>query len=63
MKKSLQKRKNYSVGYERSLDLSRCALKMSEELRKNVSKQSILDALISTLTDQAVYKKIVKILQ
>lgn len=58
-----ENRKTYSLDPERSRDLARKALDMSEALGRSVARQDVLDALVECLGDPAVYKKVVKLLK
>lgn len=58
MKKEPEKRKSYSVLESKSLALGRASLQMTEDLGKTVHRQTILNALIDTLSDKDVYKKV-----
>lgn len=57
------KRRTYSLDPNRSIELSRIALDISASLGKRVTKQDILDNLVSLLGDKDVYKKIVNLLK
>jgi len=58
-----EKRKTYSLDPEKSRDLARHALDMSEELGKTVPRQTILDALVECLKDKAVFTKVRNIIK
>lgn len=53
-----EKRKTYSLDPERSRELARHALDLSDELEKSVARQTILDVLVECLGDKAVYTKV-----
>lgn len=61
--KQAQKRKTYSLSNERSLDLAKISLQMTEETGKTVPRQSILDTLVSLLQEKDVYDRVVNSLQ
>lgn len=58
-----KKRKTYSLDPEKSRDLARHALDMSEELGKTVPRQTILDALVECLADKAILTKVRSIIK
>lgn len=59
----IERRKTYSLDPERSRELARHALDMSEELGKTVPRQNVLDALVTLLGDKAVYKKVLNLIK
>lgn len=53
-----EKRKNITLSAERSRELSRLALSISEELAQTVPKQTVLEVLILQLgKNEALYNK------
>jgi hypothetical protein len=58
-----EKRKTYSLDPERSRELARHSIDMSEELGKTVPRQTILDALVECLKDKAVFTKVRNIIK
>lgn len=57
--KTAEKRKTYSLDAELSRDLAHSSITMSDELKRSVSRQGILDQLVKLLRDdKTVYKKV-----
>lgn len=63
MENVTEKRKTYSLDPDRSRELARHALDLSDELGKSVPRQSILDALVQLLNDKAVFTKVRNIIK
>jgi hypothetical protein len=61
--KEEKKRKTYSLDNERSGDLARHSLDLSDEIGKTVPRQAVLDALVECLKDKTVYSKVRNILK
>ena len=59
----IEKRKTYSLDPEKSRDLARHTLDLSEDLGKTVSRQSVLDALVECLKDKTVFNKVRNIIK
>lgn len=57
-----KKRKTYSLDNERSSDLARHALNLSDDTGKTVPRQAVLDALVECMKDKAIYVKVRNIL-
>lgn len=58
-----RKRRTYSLDPDRASDLGRVQIDISDELKRNVNRQDILDELVLLAsTDTTVYNKIVKAL-
>jgi hypothetical protein len=56
-----RKRRTYSIDPDRASDLSRSQIEISDETKRNVNRQDILDVLVELLaTDKDVYKKVIK---
>lgn len=58
-----EKRKTYSLDPNKSRELARHSIDMSEELGKTVPRQAILDALVECLKDKAVFTKVRNIIE
>jgi hypothetical protein len=58
MAKQIEKRKTYSLHPERSRELSRLTLDISDALSKTIPKQDVLDALVGILSDKVVLNKV-----
>ena len=59
-----RKRRTYSIDPDRASDLGRSQIEISDETKRNVNRQDILDVLVGLLaTDKDVYKKVIKELQ
>lgn len=58
-----EKRKTYSLAPDMSRELARHALNISEKLGKNVTRQSILDALVGSMKDKNTYNLVIKKLE
>lgn len=57
-------RKTYSLQHERAMGLARCALQLSTDTARTVTKQDTLDTLVQLLeTDTAVYKKVLSVMK
>lgn len=57
-------RKTYSLKHERAMGLARCALQLSTDTARTVTKQDTLDNLVYLLeNDPAVYKKVLAIIK
>jgi len=55
-----RKRRTYSIDPDRASDLSRSQIEISDETKRNVNRQDILDVLVELLaTDKDVYKKVI----
>ena len=54
----IEKRKTYSLSPDRSRELARYSIDMSEELGNTVARQAILDALVGCLSDKTVFNKV-----
>lgn len=64
MKKIAQKRKTYSLATERSFDLARLAMQMTEETGQTVPRQTLLDALVvCAVKDKSVYSKALRLIE
>jgi hypothetical protein len=56
-----RKRRTYSIDPDRASDLGRSQIEISDETKRNVNRQDILDVLVELLaTDKDVYKKVIK---
>lgn len=62
MKTEKKRRKSYSLDPERTRELARHALNMSDATQKTVHRQEILDTLVGLLADKTVYAKVVGII-
>ena len=58
-----EKRKTYSLDPNKSRELARHSIDMSEELGKTIPRQAILDALVECLKDKAVFTKVRNIIE
>ena len=58
IKKEEKRRKTYSLDSDRSGDLARHALDLSDELNRTVPRQLVLDVLVECMKDKAVYSKV-----
>jgi hypothetical protein len=63
MVKKITNKKTYAIDTERSHELARFSIDMGVALGKTVTRQSILDALVLSLADKAVYKKVLNIIK
>jgi len=55
-----RKRRTYSIDPDRASDLGRSQIEISDETKRNVNRQDILDVLVELLaTDKDVYKKVI----
>lgn len=61
--KEEKRRKTYSLDADRSGELARHSLDLSDELGKNVPRQTVLDALVECLKDKTVYSKVRNIIK
>jgi len=56
-----RKRRTYSIDSDRASDLSRSQIDISDDVKRNINRQDILDVLVGLLaTDKDVYKKVIK---
>ena len=56
-----RKRRTYSIDPDRASELGRSQIEISDETKRNVNRQDILDVLVELLaTDKDVYKKVIK---
>lgn len=57
----MEKRRNYPVGERQAQTLARRTLDLSDDTEKNITRFSVLNALLELLgEDPAVYKKVLK---
>jgi len=56
-----RKRRTYSIDPGRASDLGRAQIQISDETKRNINRQDILDVLVGLLaTDKEVYSKVIK---